>query len=203
MVKQFSICNLAFFSFTLCNEWISKASIALIRSNLVGFQGFEFRLQEQFQVTRVTGRVREREYMHVCHGATCSVYTLLRQTPEMSGTQVLRCSCQGRLQAPGFENFNYCQPSVLWESCLLINWKDASLNMTSCLTWNRKFVSQTWHLLIVWFEIYNSREDFNWITTDGNLFLPFNYILMLNYGFYFLGELILYSNSNNNNLLKW
>lgn len=83
------------FSSTLCNEWNSKACHALICSNLAGFQGLEFRLQEQFQVTHVTGRLREREYMHVCHGATSSVCTQLRQRPEMSGIQVLRCFCQG------------------------------------------------------------------------------------------------------------
>lgn len=88
------------FSFTLCNEWISTACNDLIRSNSAGFQGLEFRLQEQFQVTRVTGRLWEREYMHICHGATSSVCTLLRQRPEMSGTQVRRCFCQGRPQAP-------------------------------------------------------------------------------------------------------
>lgn len=46
-----------YFSFTLCNEWISTACNDLIRSNSAGFQGLEFRLQEQFQVTRVTGRL--------------------------------------------------------------------------------------------------------------------------------------------------
>lgn len=79
--------QLGLFSFTLCNEWIYKAPFALIRNNLAGFQGFEFRLQEQIQVTHVTGRVGEREYMHVCHGATCSVYTLLRRRRECQGTK--------------------------------------------------------------------------------------------------------------------
>lgn len=112
MGEQFSICNQAFFSFTLCNEWISKAPVALIRSNLAEFQGFEFRLQEQIQVTRVMARVGEREYMHVCHGAICSVYTLLRRTPEMSGNQVLRCFCQRRLQAPGLMPTSICNVRI-------------------------------------------------------------------------------------------
>lgn len=152
MVKQFSICNLALFSFTFCNEWISKASIALIRSNLVGFQGFEFRLQEQFQVTRVTGRVRERDYLQVCHGATCSVYTLLRQTPEMSGTQVLKCFCQGRLQAPSFKTFTanqhpYCENPERW---LYADSYTASLN-------------ETW----IWRPVLHETENF----TSSNIFM--------------------------------
>lgn len=108
--------QLGLFFFTLCNEWISKACIALIRSNLAGFHGFEFRLQEQFQVTNVTGSLQEREYMHVCHGATSSVCTLLRQRPEMSGTWVLRCYCQGPPQAPALRLLTTAVQHFYWES---------------------------------------------------------------------------------------